>query len=368
MRRFLHFEGGVIGEWILHSIPSPSIQPKFDISAFDLSNAEPITHTECQTWDTGVENIGNIVIAIGGNALIKPGEEGTIYEQFANARETCDQIVKLVKKGHDIVLTHGNGPQVGNALMRHENSKDTIPAFPLGMCVAETVGSLGYMLQQTMQNTVKASGLDKDTLTVITQVVVDKNDPSFKNPTKPIGQFYEKEEIMRMVNEDGWSVGEDSGRGWRRMVPSPRPVRIVEVGTIRELLAEGRIIIACGGGGLPVIELEDRQLDGVEAVIDKDYASSRLAQQLGTKLFIILTTVDRVSINFGKPEQGELDNITLSEAKQYLAEGQFPPGSMGPKMEAAIDCLEKGGEEVIITEIGLLEDALEGKAGTHVVR
>ena len=255
---------------------------------------------------------------------------------------------------------------MGNALLRHENSKDTIPPFPLGMCVAETVGSLGYMLQQTMQNTVKAAGLNKDTLTVITQVVVDKNDPSFKNPTKPIGQFYEKEEIWRMVEEDGWSVGEDSGRGWRRLVPSPRPVRIVEVGTIRELLAEGRIIIACGGGGLPVIELENGQLDGVEAVIDKDYASSRLAQQLGTKLFIILTTVDRVSINFGKPEQRELDTITLDEAKRYMAEGHFPPGSMGPKMEAAIDFLENGGEEVIITEIGLLEDALEGKAGTHV--
>ncbi len=312
--------------------------------------------------------MGNMVIAIGGNALIKPGQEGTIYEQFANARETCEQVIKLVKKGHDIVLTHGNGPQVGNAILRHENSKNSIPAFPLGMCVAETVGSLGYMLQQTMQNTVKTAGVDKYTLTVITQVVVDKDDPSFKNPTKPIGQFYEKDEIMNMAKEDGWSVGEDSGRGWRRMVPSPRPVRIVEVGTIRELLAEGRILIACGGGGLPVIELENGQLDGVEAVIDKDYASSRLAQQLNTKLFIILTTVDKVSINFGKPDQKELDTINLDEARALMAEGHFPPGSMGPKMEAAIDFLENDGEEVIITEIGFLEQALEGKAGTHIVR
>ena len=269
--------------------------------------------------------------------------------------------------GHDIVLTHGNGPQVGNALLRHENSRKTIPPFPLGMCVAETVGSLGYMLQQTMQNTVKTAGLDKDTLTVITQVVVDKDDPSFKNPTKPVGQFYGEEEIKELARDIDFAYGEDSGRGWRRLVPSPRPVRIVEVGTIRELLAEGRILIACGGGGLPVVELENGQLDGVEAVIDKDYASSRLAQQLGTKLFIILTTVDSVSINFGKPEQKELDTITLNEAKTYLAEGHFPPGSMGPKMEAAIDFLENGGEEVIITDIGLLEDALRGEAGTHIV-
>ncbi len=309
-----------------------------------------------------------MVIAIGGNALIKPGEEGTIYEQFANARETCEQMLKLVKMGHNIVITHGNGPQVGNALMRHENSRNSIPPFPLGMCVAETVGSLGYMLQQTMQNTVKAAGLKKDTLTVITQVVVDRDDPSFKNPSKPIGQFYGEGEIKELAVDLNFAYGEDSGRGWRRLVPSPRPVRIVEVDSIRELLAKGRITIACGGGGLPVIELDNGQLDGVEAVIDKDYASSRLAQQLGTKLFIILTTVDRVSINFGKPEQSELDNITLSEARKYLAEGHFPPGSMGPKMEAAMDFLENGGEEVIITEIGLLEDALEGKAGTHVVR
>ncbi len=312
--------------------------------------------------------MANIVVAIGGNALIKPGEEGTIYEQFANARETCAQVIKLVHMGHDIVLTHGNGPQVGNALLRHERSKDSIPPFPLGMCVAETVGSLGYMLQQTMQNTVKAAGLNKDTLTVITQVVVDKDDPSFKDPTKPIGQFYNEEESKELSKKDGWVVKEDSGRGWRRVVPSPRPIRIVERDTIRELLAEGRIIIACGGGGLPVIETISGKLDGVEAVIDKDYASSRLAQQLGTKLFIILTTVDRVSINFGKDDQKELGNVSLEEMKRYMAEGHFPPGSMGPKIEASIEFLEKDGEEVIITEIGLLEDALKGKAGTHIVR
>ncbi len=310
----------------------------------------------------------NVVVAIGGNALIKSGDEGTIYQQFANARETCDSLVKLMKTGYDIVLTHGNGPQVGNALRRHESAKSFIPPYPLGVCVAETVGSMGYMLQQTMQNTAKRESLGKDTVTVITQVVVDRNDPSFGTPTKPIGQFYTKEEIDQIAEKENWDVVEDSGRGWRRIVPSPKPIRIVEKDTIRYLLRRGQIVIACGGGGLPVIELEDGQLDGVEAVIDKDYASAKLANQLEMKKFIILTNVDRVSINFGKPDEQPMDNITLDDAKFFLEEGQFPPGSMGPKMEAAIDFLENGGEEVIITDISLAEEAVAGNAGTHILR
>ena len=309
----------------------------------------------------------NIVVAIGGNALIKTGEEGTIYQQFANARETCSSLVKLIRMGYDIVLTHGNGPQVGNALQRHERAKDIIPPYPLGVCVAETVGSIGYMLQQTMQNTSKEHKLGKDTVTVITQVVVDKNDPSFKTPSKPIGQFYSKEEIEAMVQSQGWDVVEDSGRGWRRIVPSPKPIRIVEKDTIRYLLRRGQIVIACGGGGLPVIELEDGSLDGVEAVIDKDYASSRLATQLDTKKFLILTTVEKVSLNFGKHDQQDLDELKLADAKRYLAEGQFPPGSMGPKIEAAIEFLENGGDEVIITDISHVEAAMNRGAGTHIV-
>lgn len=308
------------------------------------------------------------IIAIGGNALIKEGEEGTIYQQFANARETCATLMGIIKDGYEIVLTHGNGPQVGFALRRHERSGDVIPPYPLGVCVAETVGSMGYMLQQTMQNTVKGVGLGKDTVTVITQVVVDKDDPSFSNPTKPIGQFFSKEEIDVKVREEDWNVVEVGSRGWRRVVPSPRPIRVVEKDTIGHLLEKGKIVIACGGGGLPVIELEDGALDGVEAVVDKDYASSKLAQQLGVYDFIILTNVDKVCLNFDKPDQEELDTLTLSEATSHLRDGQFTPGSMGPKIEAAIEFLENGGKRVIITSHGSLVEAVRGNAGTHITR
>ncbi|KYK28612.1 MAG: carbamate kinase [Candidatus Proteinoplasmatales archaeon SG8-5] len=308
------------------------------------------------------------IIAIGGNALIKEGEEGTIYQQFANARDTCATLMDIVKDGYEIVLTHGNGPQVGFALRRHERSRDVIPPYPLGVCVAETVGSMGYMLQQTMQNTVKRVGLGKDTVTVITQVVVDADDSSFSNPTKPIGQYFSKDEIDVKVREEGWDVVEAGTRGWRRVVPSPRPIRVVEKDTIGHLLERGKIVIACGGGGLPVIELEDGSLDGVEAVVDKDYASSKLAQQLGVDDFIILTNVDKVCIDYGKPDQKELDSLDLSDAKGHLEDGQFPPGSMGPKIEAAIEFLENGGKRVVITSHGSLVEAVRGNAGTHITR
>ncbi len=268
--------------------------------------------------------------------------------------------------GYRIVLSHGNGPQVGFALRRHENARDIIPPYPLGVCVAETVGSMGYMLQQTMQNTVKKRGLKVDTVTVITQVVVDRDDPSMKNPTKPIGQFFSKEDIDIKVQEEEWSIVEDSGRGWRRVVPSPKPFRIVEKDTISHLLEKGKIVIACGGGGLPVIELEDGTLDGIEAVIDKDYASSTLAQQLGLDEFIILTSVDKVSLNFGKPDEVRLDTMTSAEARRHYEDGQFPPGSMGPKILAAIEFLEGGGKRVIITSHDTLVEAVRGEAGTVI--
>jgi len=308
------------------------------------------------------------IIAIGGNALIKDGEEGNIYQQFANARETCAKLIKVVEMGYEIIITHGNGPQVGFAIRRHENARKIIPPYPLGVCVAETVGSMGYMLQQTMQNTVKKSKvIRKDVVTIITQVVVDEKDPSFSRPSKPIGQFFTKEEIEPLAAKDKWSIVEDSGRGWRRIVPSPRPIRIVEKDTIQHLLEKGKIVIACGGGGLPVIQLEDGTFDGMEAVIDKDYASSKLAQQLGLDELIILTTVEKVSINFGKPNQVQLDTLTVKEAKKYLKEGQFPPGSMGPKIEAAIEFIENGGKRAIITSHETLVEAMMGKAGTHIV-
>jgi carbamate kinase len=228
---------------------------------------------------------------------------------------------------------------------------------------------MGYMLQQTMQNTVKKSKVvRKDTVTIITQVVVDDEDQSFKNPTKPIGQFFSKEEIEDIVKAEKWAVVEDSGRGWRRVVPSPKPLRIVEKDTIGDLLAKGKIVIACGGGGLPVIQLEDGTLDGVEAVIDKDYASSKLAQQLDLDELIILTAVDKVSINFGKPDQVDLDILTVAEAKRHLRDGQFPPGSMGPKIDAAIQFIENGGRRAIIASHENLVEAMRGEAGTRIVR
>ncbi len=309
------------------------------------------------------------IIAVGGNALTKKDDDGNIYQQFANARETCAKLIKVVEMGYDIIITHGNGPQVGDSIRRHENARKIIPPYPLGVCVAETVGSMGYMLQQTMQNTVKKSKVvRKDVVTIITQVVVDENDPSFKNPTKPIGQFFSKEDIEEIVKTEKWNVVEDSGRGWRRVVPSPKPLRIVEKDTIGDLLLKGKIVIACGGGGLPVIQLEDGTLDGVEAVIDKDYASSKLAQQLDVDELIILTAVDKVSINYGQPDQVDLDILTVGEAKRYLRERQFPPGSMGPKIQAAIEFIENGGRRAIIASYENLVEAMKGKAGTRIVR
>jgi carbamate kinase len=307
-----------------------------------------------------------IVVAIGGNALIKDGQEGNIYQQFANSRETCDHIVKLVKMGYDIVLTHGNGPQVGNALLRHERARDKIPPYPLGVCVAETVGSMGYMLQQTMQNTLKKEGLDKSSICIITQVLVDNEDPAFENPTKPIGQFFTKEQISPMIEKEHWDVVEDCGRGWRRVVPSPVPTKIIETEMIRQMLKAGHIVIAGGGGGLPVVVLESGLLDGREAVVDKDFASSCLASELGCKKFVILTGVAKVCLNYKKTDQREIDSMTVSEAEAYLASGQFPPGSMGPKMQAAVDFIKRGGREVIITDIHLIDKAIERKAGTHI--
>ena len=307
------------------------------------------------------------VVAIGGNALIKKGQEGNIYQQFANSRETCAKLIKVVEMGYDIVLTHGNGPQVGDSIRRHENSRKIIPPYPLGVCVAETVGSMGYMLQQTMQNTAKKAKVRKDVVTIITQVVVDSKDPSFDNPTKPIGQFFSKQDIEEIAKAEKWTVVEDSGRGWRRVVPSPKPLRIVEKDTIKGLLEKGKIVIACGGGGLPVIELENGLLDGVEAVVDKDYASSKLAQELGIDELVILTSVDKVSVNFGKPDQLDLDELTVSDAKRHLADGQFPPGSMGPKIEAAIEFIESDGKRAIIASHDNLVEAVLGKAGTRIV-
>jgi carbamate kinase len=292
------------------------------------------------------------VVALGGNSIIKAGEKGTIEEQERNANETCKFLIELVKKGYNLIITHGNGPQVGNVLLRNEaaNTMWGIPVMPLDICVADTEGGMGYMLQRAMYNQLKKENMDKTVATVVTQVVVDKNDDAFKNPTKPIGPFYDEKRAKELMKEKGWSMVEDSGRGWRRVVPSPHPEEIIELDVIKDLVENGRIVIAAGGGGVPVAKNDDGTLEALEAVIDKDLASSLLARKLNADMFMILTGVPKVAINFKKENEKWLDEMTVEEAEKYLAEGQFPAGSMGPKIKAAIEYVKFSGKPVIITE------------------
>jgi carbamate kinase len=308
------------------------------------------------------------VVAIGGNAIIKEGQYGNVEEQFANFDMVCEQIVKMVKLNYNIVLTHGNGPQVGHSLIRMEEASTKAPPMPLDVCDSETQGSMGYMLQQTLLNKLKKTEIKKNVVSVITQVLVSEKDAAFRNPTKPIGPFYTKEKAEKYVREKGWNVIEDSGRGYRRVVPSPKPVEIIEKEIIKKIIASRGVVIACGGGGIPVIKKKDGSIIGVEAVIDKDMASSELASEIGAEILVILTEVDKVAINFKKENQRNLDRIATREAKRYLKEGEFPPGSMGPKITASIQFLERGGKEVVITSMERLIDALNGKTGTRITK
>lgn len=308
-----------------------------------------------------------VVIAIGGNSLIKDARHMTVLDQYLAAGETCHHIATLVKEGYRIVITHGNGPQVGFILMRSEIAKTTLHQVPLESCVADTQGAIGYQVEQTLLNELKRQGLSKPIVSVVTQVVVAENDPAFTHPTKPIGPFFTQEDALHHQQQDGWTVKEDAGRGWRRVVPSPRPLEIIEESVIDTLLAHDVIVIAVGGGGIPVIRGDDGSLKGCAAVIDKDAASSLLARHLKADLFMISTGVDKVALDFGKPNQRFIDRMTVGEARRHLEEGQFPAGSMGPKIEAAIAFLEQGGKEVIITQPHLLEQAIHGKNGTHIV-
>ena len=308
-----------------------------------------------------------VVIAIGGNSLIKDSRHMTVLDQYLAAGETCHHIATLVKEGYRIVITHGNGPQVGFILMRSEIAKTTLHQVPLESCVADTQGAIGYQVEQTLLNELKRQGLSKPIVSVVTQVVVAENDPAFTHPTKPIGPFFTQEDALHHQQQDGWTVKEDAGRGWRRVVPSPRPLEIIEESVIDTLLAHDVIVIAVGGGGIPVIRGDDGSLKGCAAVIDKDAASSLLARHLKADLFMISTGVDKVALDFGKPAQRFIDRMTVGEARRHLEEGQFPAGSMGPKIEAAIAFLEQGGKEVIITQPHLLEQAIHGKNGTHIV-
>lgn len=307
------------------------------------------------------------VIAIGGNSLIKDNQKMTVVDQYAAAGETSHHIAALVAAGYRVVVTHGNGPQVGFILLRSDLAKNVLHQVPLESCVADTQGAIGYQVGQTLANELRRQNLHKPVVTVVTQVLVAPDDPAFQNPTKPIGPFYTEEDAQKHAAADGWTLKEDAGRGWRRVVASPRPLAIIEEETIRLLLQQDVIVIAVGGGGIPVVENAAGDLEGRAAVIDKDLASCLLAKNLKADLFIISTGVDKVAVDFKKPTQRFLDTLTVAEARKYLAEGQFPAGSMGPKIEAAIDFLVHGGKKVIITQPHLLEDAIAGRNGTHLV-
>lgn len=307
------------------------------------------------------------VIAIGGNLITKLGERGTIEQQWAACDQACKHIASLIKIGYQVVITHGNGPQVGNILLRSELARNQLPTLPLDVCVADSQGAMGYMIQQLLDRELKKIKIKKNIVSIVTQVVVSENDPGFKNPTKPIGMFYSKEEAQLHKIEDHWDIIEDSGRGYRRVVPSPEPLEIVEINAINDLIQKGYILITGGGGGISVTRDKDGSIHGCEAVIDKDKTSALLANQIGADLLIITTTVERVFLNFGKKNQSVLDQIDLKEIKKYVAEGQFNEGSMLPKIEAIITFLEKGGNKGIITTPDVLEDAIQGKTGTHII-
>lgn len=306
------------------------------------------------------------VIAIGGNSITKAGQVGTIKEQFENSAETAEHVAAMVAKGWNVVLTHGNGPQVGNVLLRVELAAPQIYTLPLDTCDSDTQGGMGYMLQQVLGNALRRRGIHKPVATVITQVLVDENDPAFQNPTKPIGPFFSQIEAERRRIERGWNVIEDVGRGYRRVVPSPKPLELIEEEVIRRCIQSGIILIACGGGGIPVAR-RGGEIHGVEAVIDKDRASALLAHRISADLLLISTGVEKVALNYRKADQQWIDLMTAEQAEKHLAEGQFPPGSMGPKIESAIFFLKSGGQRVIITSPEKIEESLEGKTGTHIV-
>lgn len=305
-----------------------------------------------------------VLAALGGNALLRSSDKGTYQEQLLHVNETCIRFVEILKAGYLLAATHGNGPQVGAILLQNEISQDKIPPMPLDVCGAESQGFIGYMLQRLMHNRLKISGIKMEVATLVTQVLVSKDDPAFKHPTKPIGPFYSKEKADSLAKEKGWQMIEQAGKGFRRVVPSPEPKDIIEGKLIKKLFDDGNFVIACGGGGIPVIEEEDATLKGIEGVIDKDRTAEVLAKVIGADTLLILTDVEKACINFKKENQQELGKITVKEARRYLSEGHFASGSMGPKVEAACKFVEEGGKEAIITSLEKAKDALDGKTGT----
>jgi carbamate kinase len=308
-----------------------------------------------------------VLVAMGGHAFMSAGETGTIEDHERNAERIAGLLMTLVERDYHLVITHGNGPQVGHLLIQHERAKDEVPALPLDVLVAMTEGSLGYILQDALLNQLRKREMRRYVVTVVTQVLVDEHDPEFAAPSKPIGPFLDRQEAERRARDFGWKVREDSGRGWRRVVPSPRPLKVVQRHMIADAARAGHIVIAGGGGGIPIKQLPDRQYAGIEAVIDKDLTSSVLAADVGAALFIILTAVPNVYVNFATPSQRPLGAVTLEELERLNAEGHFPPGSMGPKIEAVLRFLKSGGRRALITNPESLPQAIEGRAGTHFI-
>ncbi len=298
-----------------------------------------------------------IVVALGGNSLIRYGQKGTYGEQLENMRVTCRQLARMIKAGHDLVITHGNGPQVGNILLQQE-ATDEVPKMPLDVCGAMTQGEIGYLIQSVLRGELESAGTKKEVITIVTQVIVDKDSSAFKNPTKPIGPFYkEKSEGMVYVTK----------KGWRRVVASPKPIEVVEKDIIKKLVSGGFVVVAGGGGGIPVIK-SDGRLSGVEAVVDKDFCAALIAESVGADIFMILTDVDGVAINFGKPDEKKLDRMSIAEAQKYIDEGQFGEGRMKPKIEACIGFLKKGGKKCIVSLPETALEAVGGKAGTEIFK
>jgi carbamate kinase len=308
------------------------------------------------------------LVAFGGNALLRPEDRGTQEEQIARAKQAARWLAEIVRYGYKLIVVHGNGPQVGNILVQNEEASTKIPPQSLDVCVAQTEGSIGFMLQQAIRNRLESIGVGGEVATILTEVEVDANDPAFKRPTKPIGPYFTRYRAEALERDLGWTMKEDSARGgWRHVVPSPRPLRILNINTIAHMLDTAAVVVAAGGGGIPVVKGRDGQWRGIEAVIDKDYASAKLAADLNADLFIILTGVPKVAIDFGQPTQQYLDRMTVAEAEQHMADGQFPPGSMGPKIDSALQFVRAAKRQVLITDVEVLREALEGKDGTVIV-
>ncbi len=307
-----------------------------------------------------------VVVALGGNALEEKGLPSTAESQLKVVTKTSEKLAEISSQGYEIAVVHGNGPQVGRILLASETAKDITPAMPFDVCGAMSQGYIGYHIQQALKFILKQQGKDIPVVSLVTQVVVDKNDKAFQNPTKPIGPFYSEEEAKALQTEKGYTVKEDAGRGWRRVVPSPMPIKIVELDTVKKLW-DSTIVVTCGGGGIPVIEKEDGSLEGVAAVIDKDLAAERLAEDMDADVLLILTEVEQVAINFNKPNQQNLASLTVEEANKYIEEGHFAPGSMLPKVQAAVKFAQsKPRRKAIITSLYKAVDALEGKNGTII--